>query len=227
MKRALTVGALALSLCGGVAMAGGDKEKDKGTGGAGDAGEAVVIEPEREARHVDNRGVQVFLGGGVEGFTGGLAPTINPGPAYGATVAFKPLGWLGMELGYSGAMNSVSSQFATGSDNIVKNGGQALATIGLGNGGVQPYVAGGFGIDRYNVRGQQGGAVQDDTLSYVPVGVGLRTYLGDFTADARLTGEGLISQDLVPSAGSTHISEIGTTTPDARYNGMIRLGATF
>ncbi|MGA9521578.1 MAG: hypothetical protein WBV82_08950 [Myxococcaceae bacterium] len=231
MKRALWAGALAVSLWGGAAMAGGDKDKgkDEGKGGAGEAGtESVLVEPELEGAEegINNRGVQVFLGGGVEGFTGGIAPIIDAGPAYGATVAFKPLGWLGLELGYSGARNNVSDEFAIGDSNIMKNGGQALATIGFTTTRVQPYIAGGFGIDRYDVRGEET-VVQDDTLSYVPVGVGLRTYFGDFSADARFTGQSLISQDLVPGQGSTDLSELSSTIPDARYNAMIRLGATF
>ncbi len=229
MKTALMAGALAVSLMGGAAVAGGDKGKDEGKGGAGEAGtESVLVEPEMKGADEgpNNRGLQVFVGGGVEGFTGGLAPVVEAGPAYGATLAFKPLGWLGLELGYSGARNRVSEEFAVGDRDIMKNGGQALATIGFTNTRVQPYIAGGFGIDRYNVRGDET-AVQDDTLSYVPVGIGLRTYLGAFSADARLSGQGLIGQDLVPGQGSTNIRELGTSTPDARYNGMIRLGATF
>jgi opacity protein-like surface antigen len=209
-----------------------DRRDDAAVGGAWDEGRdrsAIVIEEERietERRTPANmRGVQVFVGGGVEGYTGNLAPEINPGVTWGAGVALKPTRVLGLELGYSGAANSVGAQELD--NDIVRNGGSAVATIGLTGSPVQPYLLGGIGFDRYNVRGEATERFQDDTIGYVPVGLGLRTHIGSFTADARLTGDGLFNQGFAPQAGATALTDIGDSTPTARYNGMIRLGATF
>jgi len=196
-----------------------------GAGMEGEQPEQIVIQTEEPAageKEYDTSGLQVFAGGGVEGYTGDLAPQISPGPAWGAGVAFKPTNSLGVELGYSGAVNNIGEDFALDSD-IVKNGGLAVATLGLPT-RVSPYLLGGIGVDWYNVRGG-GGAFQDDTIGYVPVGVGLRTQFGGITADARVTGDGMFSQDFAVNEGATAITD--DEFPTARYNGMIRLGGQF
>src|SRR6516165_6701943 len=117
MKAALMAGALAVSLWGGVALADcppsgqvSTHTQVQGQGGAGTAGSetTTVIEPAKEKPKVNNKGPEAFIGGGVEGFTGRLASVIDPGATYGATLAYKPLSWVGVEASYSGAVNNVS-----------------------------------------------------------------------------------------------------------------------
>jgi hypothetical protein len=199
----------------------------QGQGGAGTAGSetTTVIEPAKEKPKVNNKGPEAFIGGGVEGFTGRLASVIDPGATYGATLAYKPLSWVGVEASYSGAVNNVSD---TGNrQDLVKNGGQAMATVGVGS-KVQPYVAGGVGFDDYHLRGTEvNPRISSDTVGYVPVGIGIRSYMGSFTADARVTGDGLFSQGVVSDVRGTRISDIDNRMPSARYTGVVRLGATF
>lgn len=183
-----------------------------------------------EDKGYDDTGVTVLLGGGVEGYTGDLAPQLNPGPAWGVGVAFKPLSWMGLELGYTGAVNTIEEgvrEDVTEEADIVRNGGQALATFGIGNSPVQPYVLGGIAVDRYNVRDAEGEAFRDATDAAVPVGVGLRTHIGDFTADLRGNYGIMFDQDFAVEEGNTSLREIGDETPTGRYGASLRLGATF
>jgi hypothetical protein len=195
--------------------------------------QVVVVSPGEERRGFEQRGVSVLLGGGVEGYTGQLAPEINPGPAWGVSAAFKPTRMFGMELGYSGAVNNIPGAgpdlLEGDSANITRHGGSAVATFGIGAAAVQPYLLGGIGIDRYIVN-DAGGAdlnFQSNTVGNVPVGVGLRTNVGNFTADLRGNYGILFEQEFAPQVGGTDLGDIGDRTPTGRYGAALRLGATF
>lgn len=168
------------------------------------------------------RGLSLTLGGGVEGYSGALAPDINPGPAYGVQAAIRPSKVFGIELGYSGAVNNLDTRVAGGAGSgpdLVRNGGQAALTFGLAATQVQPYVLGGVGLSDYHFRGAAAG-FRDDTVGNVPVGAGLRTQFGDFTADLRADYNFLFSQDFAPGV-SEGVNENG------RYAGTLNIGGTF
>ncbi|WP_224362400.1 porin family protein [Hyalangium versicolor] len=168
------------------------------------------------------RGLTVMVGGGVEGYTGALAPEINPGPAYGVTAAIKPSKVFGIELGYSGAVNNLDTAIgggATSGPDLVRNGGQAALTFGLGAAPVQPYVLGGIGFSDYNFRGAAAG-FDDDMVGNVPVGAGLRTHIGDFTADLRANYNFLFDQNFATGVDAG-LNENG------RYSGTLNIGGTF
>ncbi|ADO68807.1 conserved uncharacterized protein [Stigmatella aurantiaca DW4/3-1] len=185
-----------------------------------DVDENDVARREKKESGANMRGLTLMVGGGVEGYTGSLAPAIDPGAAYGVTAAIKPSKVFGIELGYSGAVNNVSdSAFAASSGpDIVRNGGQAAATFGLTATPVQPYVLGGIGISDYNFRGT-GGGFRDDTVGNVPVGAGLRTHFGDFTADLRANYNFLFDQDFA--------SVDDGLNGNGRYSGTLNIGGTF
>jgi hypothetical protein len=183
----------------------------------------IPIETETEEvkkeSNADMRGLTVMLGGGVEGYTGALAPTINPGATYGVTAAIKPSKVLGLELGYSGAVNNLDDAgLGTDGPDLVRNGGQAALTFGLGAAPVQPYVLGGIGFSDYNFRGS-GGGFSDDMVGNVPVGAGLRTHLGDFTVDLRGNYNFLFDQEF--TGVDTGLNENG------RYSGTLNIGGTW
>lgn len=214
---------------------------DEAIGGAGFQGEPMrepqvgppdvgpdaftpVDEEDREDRQskADMRGLTLMVGGGVEGYTGELAPNINPGPAYGVTAAIKPSRVLGIELGYSGAVNNLDDVAGdTSGPDLVRNGAQAAVTLGLGAAPVQPYVLGGVGISDYNFRGAAAAAegFSDDMVGSVPVGAGLRTHIGNFTADLRAHYNFLFDQDF--AGVDTGLTETG------RYAGTLNIGGTF
>lgn len=193
----------------------------------------IVVEEERRER-ADMTGLTVLLGGGVEGYTGDLAPILNPGPAWGVSAALKPSRVLGLELRYHGAVNEVDTGIteaevlgpgvARGPD-IVRNGGSAMATFALSAAPVQPYVLGGVGIDRYTVRGPAPG-LQSDTTGHIPLGAGLRTHFGDFTADARFGWNLLFNQQFAPNAQAMNVGALDTATY-GRYAATLNVGATF
>jgi hypothetical protein len=166
------------------------------------------------------RGLTVMLGGGVEGYTGALAPEINPGPSAGVTASIRPSKTFGLELCYSGAINNLDRDVGGTGPDIVRNGAQAAVTLGLSAAPVQPYVLGGFGMNWYNVRNGQSLGFRDDTSSKIPVGVGLRTHIGSLTADARVNYNVLLSEDFVPRVANDEITT-------GSYNGTINLGGTF
>jgi len=177
------------------------------------------------------RGIVFLLGGGVEGYSGALAPRLQLGPSWGVSAAIKPTKVLGFELGYSGATNEIDNGAigfdageARGAD-IIRNGGRALATLALGTSALQPYVMGGVGIDRYTVR-VEGAGFHDDTSGSIPVGVGLRGHWRGFTADARVGYSWLFNSTL--SDDTVTRRNLGLDTLNTgRYQGMIQVGSTF
>ncbi|MFP2898382.1 outer membrane beta-barrel protein [Corallococcus sp. 4LFB] len=205
---------------------------------AGTAAVAVLVAGSAQAastelrRSADMRGLTFLVGGGVEGYTSGLRDQIDPGLAYGVTVAIKPTNVLGLELGYTGAISefntgSVLATNANGPD-IVRNGAQAAVTVGLTATPLQPYIMGGVGLSRYNVRALAPG-FQDDTVGNVPVGAGLRLHLGSFTADARVNYNFLFDQEfaLTVPPSDVDLGSDETFSSGGRYVGTINLGATF
>ncbi|MFP2913076.1 hypothetical protein ACLESD_50340 [Pyxidicoccus sp. 3LFB2] len=184
-----------------------------------------------QGEQADMRGLTFSAGGGVEGYSGGLAPRLDPGAAYGATVGLKPSRVVGLELGYSGAVNSIDLDGAedlAGNPQIVRNGGQAVATLGLTASPVQPYILGGLGLSRFNVR--QGGEAlgfSDDTVGSVPVGAGLRFYTGNFSADLRGNYNLLFDEEFAPdSIADSDALDVNFVDGNS-YNATLNLGVTF
>jgi hypothetical protein len=167
----------------------------------------------------DMRGLSVMVGAGVEGYTGGLAPEINPGATVGVLAAIKPSKVVGLELGYSGAVNNLDADVGGSGPDIVRNGAVANLTLGLTAAPVQPYLLGGFGMNWYNIRNGEALGFTDDTSSRIPLGVGLRTHIGDFTADARVNYNVLLNEDFAP-AGDDRFTT-------GSYQGTLNLGGTF
>ena len=177
------------------------------------------------------RGVTFLVGGGVEGYTGDLAPTVRPGVTWGVSAAIKPTKVLGLELGYSGAANNISASYApsevgvSGPD-IVRNGASALATIGLSASAVQPYILGGIGYNHYTVRAGQDVGFKDANNGDIPLGAGLRTHLGNFTADLRGDYHFAFNQDFAPGVRESRF--LGINKPGAGiYQAMLQVGSTF
>ncbi|MBI3183914.1 MAG: outer membrane beta-barrel protein [Myxococcales bacterium] len=193
----------------------------------------ALAQEAEERERADMRGLTVMVGGGVEGYTGDLSPQLNPGPAWSVTAAFKPTRMVGIELGYSGAVNEIDNgrgeglgPGATSGADIMRNGGSAVATLGLSPTRVQPYLLAGVGIDRYNVRGGQDEGFSSDTLAHVPLGAGLRTHVGNFTADARFGYSLMFDQDFASVVKDRDVLGVDSTS-GGRYLGTINLGATF
>jgi hypothetical protein len=138
----------------------------------------------------------------------------------GVSATFRPSRVFGFELGYSGAINEVDERLVGLDDDgadLVRNGGHAALTLGLTATPLQPYVLGGVGVSFYNIRNGTAAGFEDDTVGTVPVGLGLRTHLGGFTADARVHYNFLLGQQFAP----------GTDDTGGSYAGTVNLGGTF
>lgn len=135
-----------------------------------------------------DRGVQVQAQGGIVGFPGEAASQLSPGALYGVVVGIEPgIPVLEIELGYQGAAYQTDERLTGAQENVIENGGQALLKASPKIGRWEPYAFGGYQLSRFNVyeRDNSTGAVQDDTLSKVPVGAGLDVHLGDVLVGAR------------------------------------------
>ena len=183
-----------------------------------------------ESPYAQQHPVTVNLFGGVEGYSGALAPRVQPGPNYGVSIAYDPFPFGGIEIGYSGAVNELRNRVTGGTDansggpDLMRNGGYAIVTPGIqvpvnasGTSTIKPYALGGIGVDRYDARGRTPGfGFSDQTVGNVPFGVGVKARLGQFAADARVSyawqfGNQFAAADANP----------------LRYQGQLLLGAAF
>jgi hypothetical protein len=209
-----------------------NRSEGQGTGGSGDT---VVVGQAYEPPGPDLSGVTVLLGGGVEGYTGALAPRVGVGPTYGAAIQLRPAPMFGLELAYSGGVHEIKDNLTHGANvasgaDIVRNGARAMLSLGLPT-PVQPYITGGVGVNWYSVRGNANAfGFRDDTAGEVPLGAGIRTQVGAFTADLRGLYDVPFSQDFAPGETTTSTNaQVATfkTQNDGRYQGTLSIGATF
>ncbi|WP_208729809.1 hypothetical protein [Corallococcus exercitus] len=183
------------------------------------------LEVEKKDKN-DKKGLTLLIGGGVEGYTGALAPQLAPGPSAAVTASLKPTSVLGIEVGYSGALNNIKDAGAAGADNgpdLVRNGGQAALTLAIAPTAVQPYLLGGIGISNYHFRGGESLGYSDDTVGNVPAGVGVRGHFGHFTADLRGYYNFLFDKQFAPDI------QPGGSDPSGggSYTTTLNVGGTF
>ncbi len=210
MSRFIRWGVCAAVLWGGAALAQDDYRDPDRTA-------SVRIEDDN-----NDPGPYVLLGGGAEGFTGRLAPNVNPGFAYGVHAGVRPWSGLGVELGYTGSMHDIDvgpGGLRDGAD-MIRNGGQAALVADVPIGNLNPYVLGGIGIDNFNVRTEGfTNGFSDDTSGYIPTGVGLRINLTDvISADARVSYNIPFAQDFAP---------FDTGAGSGRLQGLLQLGGSY
>ncbi|MCY1040275.1 hypothetical protein OV208_02995 [Corallococcus sp. bb12-1] len=182
------------------------------------------LEVEKKSKS-KTKGLTLLIGGGVEGYTGALAPQLAPGPSAGVTASIKPTSVLGIEVGYSGALNNIKDAGVFGANDgpdLVRNGGQAALTLAITPTPVQPYLLGGIGISNYHFRGGEALGYSDDTVGNVPAGVGLRGHFGHFTADLRGSYNFLFDKQFAPN-----IESGGDPSGGGSYNASLNVGGTF
>ncbi|QSQ12215.1 outer membrane protein [Myxococcus landrumensis] len=218
----------------GCAVGAQEDYRPAGTGQPTDtvAPTAHADEPRKEPRVEEpSLGLYVLVGGGVEGYAGQLSPRVQTGFTYGATVGYRAMPFLALELGYNGSINNLDENgslvpqgdLGSGPD-LVRNGGQLLALGIAPTERVQPFVLAGIGFDRYTVRHEATGGqahFQDDTAGYIPVGLGLRIQLTRrLTADVRAAYHFLFDQDFASTSATPNAL-------DGRYMGLLQFGGTY
>ncbi|WP_164012168.1 outer membrane beta-barrel protein [Pyxidicoccus trucidator] len=188
--------------------------------------EVETVELDTRENRADT-GIYALVGGGAEAYTGQLAPSVNPGLSYGATLGLRPSGYFGVELGYSGGLSDIDpggdGGISDGAD-LIRNGGQAVVVGSFTDTRLQPYVLTGIGIETFNVRDDLRGETlgfSDDTSGYVPAGIGMRYQVGKLiTADARANYNILFDQDFVPTTLDPGVG-------DGRVSFLLSLGGTY
>jgi hypothetical protein len=172
----------------------------------------------------DTTGLTVLGGVGVERFASGVNDAVGPGFTWGVTVLGRPNQQLGLELGYNGAVNGVrgmaSGAVDAGGVDILRNGAHVAASLGPAW-RIQPYVLGGFGVNRFSVRGTGGDAMglRSDTAAAIPVAGGVRTNLGPIAADLRL--------DYNIGLGEGFAGNLTDSQNLGRYRGVLQVGGQF
>ncbi len=140
--------------------------------------------------------VNVFVKGGMGGFTGDLSSVAKPGPAWGVTLNLQPWNILGLELGYDGSRHVVANEASA----VLRNGGTALLKLGLPFiEKVKPFVAGGMTATYVSATGETN-AVRSDFMEEVPVLGGVEFNLGSVTAGVRGGYRFLIDEGFATSA---------------------------
>jgi hypothetical protein len=174
-----------------------------------------------------------MIGGGVEGYTGSLAPRIKVGPDWSAAIVFKPTSILGIELAYTGAFNAFVPSRLVGFDpsigaSVQRNGGHAAISVGLTTTRVQPYLMAGVGVDRYSVRGAHAGGYVSTTSGSVPLGGGVRAYFPHgFTMDLRGTYSLIFGNLFTAHVSQAEGLALNTVTDVGHWDATLFLGYTF
>jgi hypothetical protein len=126
----------------------------------------------------------VVLQGGASHYEQSLSGT-DTGAAYGARIGFLPTPIIGLEVGYLGSQNNVSSSINAGSDQstLMTNEAYGDVRVNIFPWHVTPYVFGGFGSTW--VSGGEASGIPNNRANTVPFGAGLEANLGAFKVGAR------------------------------------------
>jgi hypothetical protein len=129
--------------------------------------------------------LSVVLQGGASTFTSSLAASAETGGAYGARLGFMPIPWAGIEGGWLGAQNDISTHLASGqlSSTLTTNNGYGDLRLNLLPGNVMPYVFGGLGIVWVNGSGASG--IPNGNSGALPFGGGIEVNAGPFKIGGR------------------------------------------
>lgn len=177
------------------------------------------------------RGVSVMVGGGVEGYTGSLAPRVAVGPAWNLLIDFHPTSVFGIELAYVGALNGVKyGNFGLGAQqgaDIIRNGGHAAVTFAFGPWLVRPFILAGVGVNHYSVSDNaKAVGFSSTTAGYIPLGGGIQGRVGAMTVDLRGTWSLPFSDNLFP--GGTGQNTLGLSTGNyGRWNATLNIGGSW
>jgi hypothetical protein len=201
---------------------GGGSTQETVVPGAAGEGRTVVIETPRAAPSVNQTVIEV--GAGAETFSGRLGDQLQGGAGWTGRLIFGAKSPLGMELGYTGAVNPVEGQGISNAlgdvgdlssnNSVTTNQGEALlrANLAGARSRVIPFVAGGANYTRMD---SSTGILDNVDAVGIPFAAGLQFYpVSNFTIGAR--GDYKILTRWIDSIPSGN-----------QWGGMLTVGANF
>lgn len=146
--------------------------------------------------------VNVFLNGGIGGYTGELGGLSATGPTWGVTLNLQPYEALGFEVGYDGSKNDVTdNRFrAAEAPSFMRHGATTLVKLSPPLERVRPFVGAGLGVSYVYVRGPETGLYSSDVMEEVPLSAGLEFNAGALTAGLRSTYRVLVDDNFANAA---------------------------
>lgn len=161
------------------------------------AAAALVFAGAARAAEDDEQGdVNVFVRGGVGGYTGELGALSTAGPTWGVNVNVQPWNVLGYEISYDGSRNLVTDDRLANSPALTRHGVTALLRLAppfIEK--VRPYVGLGLGVSHVNVdKTEAGGLYRNDLMEEFPLAAGLEFNTGAVTAGFRASYRMLLDE---------------------------------
>lgn len=163
--------------------------------GLGVAGTAMA----QEGKQGD---VNVFVGGGIGGYTGDLGGLSATGPTWGVTLNLQPNNFLGFEVGYDGSKNDVTDDRFRAADapSFIRHGATSLVKLSPPLEHIRPFVGAGLGVSYVYVRNPSSGPYASDLMEEVPLAAGLEFNTGALTAGIRGTYRVLVDDNFADAA---------------------------
>ncbi|QRO01167.1 hypothetical protein JRI60_20120 [Archangium violaceum] len=147
--------------------------------------------------------VNVFVDGGIGGYTGDLGGLTATGPTWGVTLNLQPFKMLGFEVGYDGSKNDVTDDRFRAADapSFIRHGASSLVKLSPPMERIRPFVGGGLGVSYVYARGAQaGGPYESDLMEEIPLSAGVEFNTGALTAGLRGTYRILVDDGFADAA---------------------------
>lgn len=147
--------------------------------------------------------VNVFVDGGIGGYTGDLGALSATGPTWGVTLNLQPYEVLGFEVGYEGSKNDVTDDRfrAAEAPSFIRHGATTLLKVSPPMEKIRPFVGAGLGVSYVYVRGGGAGdAYSSDLMEEVPLAAGVEFNSGALTAGIRGTWRVLVDDNFADAA---------------------------
>jgi hypothetical protein len=155
-------------------------------------------------------GMELMLGGGAADFVhSDIRSVTGTAATWNVRFAAGTRRWVGFELGYVGAAQSIQGLGVPQSRTLMQNGGEGVlrlnAPLTRGTWLLEPFVFGGVGWSNYTVSNTPSGTAslnsQDNVLT-VPAGGGFAAGYHGFMFDARFTYRPTFLDDLIVGGGN-------------------------
>jgi hypothetical protein len=146
--------------------------------------------------------VNVFVGGGIGGYTGDLGGLSATGPTWGVTLNLQPYNVLGFEVGYDGSKNDVTDDRFRAADapSFIRHGASSLVKLSPPLEHIRPFVGVGLGVSYVYIRNPSSGPYASDLMEEVPLAAGLEFNTGALTAGIRGTYRVLVDDNFADAA---------------------------